>query len=188
MAIYKDVDSQQNYNCGCSSLNTAHIVFPDLKAHLIFWLIFIVGLVLDLYTKKTVFEWLSDTGSVSIVGDFLRFIIAENTGAAFGIAAGKRLLLVSTSVLALAGVIGVFLFGHIKPRVVQVALGLFAAGVSGNLYDRLFNDGMVRDFIDVTYRPNTHWPAFNIADSMLCISVGLLIISTLRTPPKQHAD
>jgi signal peptidase II len=50
-------------------------------------------------------------------------------------------------------------------------------GVGGNLYDRLFNDGRVRDFIDVNlYVNNYHWPTFNIADSLLCIGVGLCLL------------
>jgi signal peptidase II len=55
------------------------------------------------------------------------------------------------------------------------------------LYDRLFNDGQVRDFIDVYYR-SYHWHTFNVADSLLCIGVGLLIISTLliEKPARRH--
>ena len=178
--LNKQQNSRPDSNCG--------LVFPDLKAHLIFWLISICGLLLDLYSKKIIFQRLSVSGSFNIIDGILRFVTAENTGAAFGIAAGKRFLLVATSAIALAGVIAVFIFGHIRQRLVQVALALFAAGVTGNLYDRIFNDGRVRDFIDVVYWPGVHWPAFNLADSMLCISVFLLIISTLRTPQNQKAD
>jgi signal peptidase II len=178
--LNKQLNSAPDSNCD--------LVFPDYKAHLIFWLIFISGLFLDLYSKKIIFQRLSNDSSFDIIDGILRFVTAENTGAAFGIAAGKRFLLVGTSVIALVGVIAVFIFGHIRQRLVQVALGLFAAGVTGNLYDRIFNDGRVRDFIDVVYWPGVHWPAFNIADSMLCISVGLLIISSLRTHPESRSD
>lgn len=175
--LNKELNSIPDSNC--------RLVFPDLKANLIFWAIFICGLLLDLYSKKIIFCWLREAGSFSIINGFLSFVMAENTGAAFGIASGKRFLLVTTSAIALVGVIAVFIFGNIRQRLVQVALALFAAGVAGNLYDRIFNDGRVRDFIDVVYWPGIHWPAFNLADSMLCISVFLLIISTLRTHSKQ---
>ena len=66
----------------------------------------------------------------------------------------------------------------------QISLGLITAGVVGNLYDRLFNEGRVRDFIDV-YRGHWHWPAFNVADSLLCIGVGLIIIGMLTYPSCQ---
>jgi len=84
-------------------------------------------------------------------------------------------------VLALIVILGVFFFGRAQQRSVQVALGLFAAGVSGNLWDRLFNNGQVRDFIDVVYWPGRHWHTFNMADAMLCVAVGLLILATLVT-------
>ena len=182
--LNKEKNIERNSSLGLDFLKPGRIVFPDMRGHLIFWLIFVFGLFLDLWSKRFIFEYLSRTGPISVIAGVFNLVIAENTGAAFGIAAGKRLLLVSTSVIALFGVVGIFLFGGIRQRLVQVALGLFAAGVAGNLYDRIFNDGRVRDFIDIIYWPGVHWPAFNIADSMLCISVGLLIISTLRTGPK----
>jgi signal peptidase II len=184
--LSKDPDEKP---CCCQAfLKSGCLSLPDTKAHFIFWFIFVFGLLLDLWSKKAVFSWLSDNGSFTIIDGFLKIVTAENIGAAFGIAAGKRFLLVATSIIALVGVVAVFLFGTSKQRLVQTALALFAAGVSGNLYDRLFNDGRVRDFIDVVYWPGRHWPAFNLADSMLCISVGLLIISTLRTPKQPHAE
>jgi len=77
-------------------------------------------------------------------------------------------------------VLAIFLLSTTERKLVPIALGLFAAGVCGNLWDRIFNDGSVRDFIDVYYR-QYHWPAFNIADIMLCVAVGLLIVSTVFT-------
>ncbi len=152
-------------------------VLPDLSAHLIFWPLLIGGVALDLWSKRAVFDWLEGRGSVSIIDGFLRFVAAVNDGAAFGLFAGHPSWLVAVSVLALMVIFAVFLFGGVRQRLVQVALGLFAAGVCGNLYDRIFNDGLVRDFIDITIWSGRHWPAFNVADSMLCIAVGLGIIS-----------
>jgi len=110
----------------------------------------------------------------------------RNAGAAFGIAAGQRFLLISVSVIALIVIFGIFLYSANERRLIHVALGIFAAGVCGNLYDRLFNDGMVRDFIDIVYWPGRHWPAFNIADSLLCIGVGLMILSVLTDKSAQE--
>lgn len=159
------------------------ITLPGLAAQLIFWTIVATGLALDLWTKSAVFEWLRGQGraSVSIIDGFLQLVVAENAGAAFGIAAGQRYLLVGVSVVALIIILAIFLLSGTERKLVHVALGLFTAGVCGNLWDRIFNDGLVRDFIDVVYWPGRHWPAFNVADSMLCIAVGLLIISTFST-------
>jgi signal peptidase II len=151
---------------------------PDCKTHLIFWPIFILGLTLDLWSKSAVFEWLRQKpGSTAVLIDgLLRLVMVRNAGATFGIAAGQRSLFVAMSFIALVIIFAIFLFGRVRQRLPHVALGLFAAGNCGNLYDRIFNNGLVRDFIDVVYWPGSHWPAFNLADSMLCIGVGLVII------------
>jgi signal peptidase II len=107
----------------------------------------------------------------------LQLVARVNRGAAFGIASGQTHLLIAISAVALVIIFTIFLFSGTRQRSVHIALGLFAAGVCGNLYDRVFHNGFVRDFIDVVYWPGKRWPAFNVADSMLCIGVGLLIIS-----------
>ncbi len=158
-----------------SSVSNA-VKLPCIKAHLIFWLTIIAGVTLDLWTKAAVFKWLHPSETFSVIDNFLQFVVAINDGAAFGLASGQRFLLVAVSVISLIAIIGVFLFGKIQNKLVYIALALFAGGVCGNLYDRIFNDGFVRDFIDVYYKGH-HWPAFNVADSILCIGVALLIIS-----------
>ena len=154
---------------------------PTPKAHLFFWPLITVGVALDLWTKEAVFSWLSTIpdNEFTIVKGFVTFVMRENSGAAFSIAAGQTAALIIISVIALAVVVAIFLFGGIGQRVTQIALALFTAGIIGNLYDRIFNSGFVRDFIDVVYWPGKHWPAFNVADSMLCIAVGLLLVSNI---------
>ena len=156
---------------------------PDLIGHLIFWPILLSGLLADLWTKRAVFSWLEHKlgQSVEIVDGILAFRLALNTGAAFGIASGHLPFLVGVSAIALLVILGVFFLGAGRQRVIQIALGFFAAGVSGNLWDRLFNGGRVRDFIDVVYWPGRHWHTFNVADSMLCAAVALLFVATLLT-------
>lgn len=156
------------------------IAFPPLKAHLIFWILAVSGTALDVWSKKAVFDWLEHqpNNRVSLINGFLEFIMALNNGAAFGLFAGKPYLLAAVSIIALLIIISIFLFSGTEIKLVHAALGLFAAGVCGNLYDRLFNEGMVRDFIDVVYWPGKHWPAFNAADSLLCIGIGLMLIAS----------
>jgi signal peptidase II len=160
-----------------------NIELPDRVGHLIFWPVLLLGLLADLWTKRAVFTWLEHKlgQSVEIVDGILTFRMALNTGAAFGIASGRLVFLVGVSVIALLIIFGVFFFGTARQRIVQLSLGLFAAGVSGNLWDRLFNGGQVRDFIDVVYWPGHHWHTFNVADSMLCVAVVLLVVATLLT-------
>lgn len=164
---------------------------PGLKAHIIFWSLAVFGTALDLWTKSAVFGWLQQPDDrFPIIDGFLYLVTALNKGGAFGIAFGQRYLLVAVSAIALIVILAVFLFSGVQKKLVQIALGLFAAGICGNLYDRIFNNGQVRDFIDVVVWPDRHWPAFNIADSMLCIAVGLLILSNLFTerPSRKRAQ
>jgi signal peptidase II len=171
----KEIDAQPE--CILSSPKSNHIAFAPASAHVVFWFIFVVGLLLDLWSKAAVFEWLGDDNRIyPVIDGFLRIVTAVNAGAAFGIAAGMTSLLIGVSIVALIVVLAVFIVSGREDRITHVALGLFAAGVAGNLYDRMFNDGLVRDFIDVTYWPGKHWPAFNVADSMLCVAVALLVI------------
>jgi signal peptidase II len=179
----KKEESSTRPSLGRVFLKHLYLALPDLRAHLIFWPLVVVGIALDLWSKSAVFDWLEHHGSVSIIDGFLRLVMAVNDGAAFGLFAGYPGGLIVVSCVALAVIFAGFLFGGNKQRLVHVALGLFAAGVCGNLYDRIFNDGLVRDFIDVYYRQH-HWPAFNVADSLLCIAVGLGVISCFQNPKR----
>ena len=160
--------------------------FPALGDHLIYWPIVIIGAALDLWSKSAVFNWLKTKPNqeVTLIDGLLKFVIGYNRGAAFGIAQGKTTMLVTISVIALIAVVIIFLRGRLYGKLMQIALGLFTAGIIGNLFDRAFNDGFVRDFIDVYWRTH-HWPTFNVADSMLCIAVGLIIIANFTSPSSQ---
>jgi signal peptidase II len=156
---------------------------PDLKAHLIFWPLLAAGVALDLWTKKIAFDYVErqPAESIAVIDGLLHLVARLNTGAAFGIATGQTHVLIAISAVALIIISAIFLLSGTRQRLVQIALGLFAAGVCGNLYDRVFHNGAVRDFIDVVYWPGKHWPAFNVADSMLCAGVGMLILSNFLT-------
>ncbi len=153
---------------------------PASKAHLLFWPVFFVGLISDLWTKSAVFNWLDSQfpPNCSIINGFFRLILVENSGAAWGIAAGKTLPLIIISLIAMVVVFAVFIFARKPHGLVVFSLAFLAAGILGNLYDRVFNDGKVRDFLDFYYK-DWHFPAFNVADSMLTVAVFLLILTTV---------
>jgi signal peptidase II len=166
---------------GCS-LSRLRAALPDRTGHLIFWPVALLGVAADLWTKAAVFSAVEFGEIKTIIDGWLTFRPVLNDGAAFGIAAGRQPLLVGVSLVALVALVGVFLVGGLRRRITQLALGLFVAGVCGNLWDRLFNGGHVRDFIDVVYWPGRHWNTFNVADALLCVAVGLLALASFLTP------
>ncbi len=183
----KTKESCDQPDFGRFSIERIGALLPDAGSHFIFWFLTAGGLSLDLWSKKAAFARLKPGEMLPVIDGFLQLVRAENDGAAFGLFAGKAFLLTAVSVVAMVAILGVFLFGGNRQKLVNVALGLFAAGVCGNLYDRAFNGGLVRDFVDVYYRGH-HWHTFNVADALLCIGVGLLIISTflIEQPAQKH--
>lgn len=105
---------------------------------------------------------------------YLRY--AENTGAAFSFMSGRTGLL---SIISILAAIGMFWWWYRIPaeeKWGRTALAMIIAGAIGNLIDRV-RLGYVVDFFD-TYIFGYDYPVFNIADSLICIGVGILLIRT----------
>lgn len=155
----------------------------------LFWPVAVAGAALDLWSKKAVFNWLQGEPVQQwvLIRGFLNFIVRENEGAAFSIFRGWTGFLLLIAIAALAAEIAIFFSGAIRHKLIMFAMGCTAGGIAGNLYDRLFNEGRVRDFIDV-YVGTHHWPTFNVADSLLCIGVGLILLSNLTSSTAQKPD
>ena len=119
--------------------------------------------------------------SVPILPGFFNLTYIRNTGAAWGMFSGQNLAL---SLLAMAMLLALVLFRRklLPPgRLHRVALGLLCGGIVGNLFDRLRLDYVV-DFLDFHFR-GSHFPAFNVADSAICIGVGIYMLGTFLAKP-----
>jgi signal peptidase II len=134
---------------------------------------------LDQLSKWAVLHFLYDGEQRVIVPGFFNLVLWVNTGAAWSMFHNRNELLAVVSLVAL-----LFLFlgrHHFDPHTLggQVALGLIFGGILGNLTDRL-RIGHVVDFLYfyVIRRNGTEagFPAFNVADSAICIGVGLLFL------------
>ncbi|SNR64790.1 signal peptidase II Aspartic peptidase. MEROPS family A08 [Methylobacillus rhizosphaerae] len=139
-----------------------------------------VVVALDLYSKHLVtkaFEY-AEHLPVTTFFDLVRY---HNEGAAFSFLAGaggwQRVFF---SVIALiASVIIIRLMKlHPQKSLFCVGLALILGGALGNLYDRL-TLGYVVDFLFFHYQ-EYYWPAFNVADSAICVGVALLILDSFR--------
>jgi len=133
---------------------------------------------LDQLTKFWVVQRIDPDLPVVVVKDLFRLVNWGNSGAAWGMFQNSNLILAAISAVTLV-VICIFRRSfqmHLLGS--KIALGLIAGGIIGNVVDRL-RYGHVVDFLDFSFRGH-HWPAFNVADSAICVGVGLYLIVTWR--------
>jgi len=142
-------------------------------------LIALAVLALDQATKLLVLHLLGPTQERVVVDGFFRFVHWGNTGAAWSLFRDRNDLLAIVSILAL---LGLFLWRrhfHIQSAPGQISLGLIFGGIAGNLIDRLHNHEVIdflRFYLNRRGGEEIGFPAFNLADSAICVGVGLLIL------------
>ena len=125
-------------------------------------------------TKIIVDHTLSLGASYAIIDNFFYFTYAHNTGAAWGMLAGKISLFLIVSIIAAVGIIYYFMKSESYQKLTRFGLVLVFGGLIGNLIDRLAF-GYVRDFIDfIIFGYN--FPIFNVADMAITIGMALVIL------------
>ena len=137
----------------------------------------VLVILLDQASKYWAFRTLIPYQPEAII-PMVNFTLAYNTGAAFSFLSGtgdwhRWLFLSFSGVMSVVLVIWIIRLPR-TARLQLVALSLILAGAVGNLIDRILL-GHVIDFIDVYYA-RYHWPAFNIADSAICLGAFLLMV------------
>jgi signal peptidase II len=142
---------------------------------------------LDSLTKWTVATRIELHQSISVIPNLFSLVHVRNTGAAFGIGANadSRVvpLLLNSGAIAVFCIVVIYAFRTaVSDRLLQTGLHLILGGAIGNLVDR-FRFGYVVDFLDFYVRDH-HWPAFNVADSAICVGIGLLFFD-MRKKPQQ---
>lgn len=143
-----------------------------------FFLIAITVFIIDQITKYFAVKYLVFGNPVHIIDGFFDFSLAYNPGAAFGIFANQRLLFFVFTAISIA-VIFYITVTHTRGKTsLNLLIGAILGGILGNLIDRI-RLGYVVDFIDF-YIKDYHWPTFNIADSSICIGIGILAIFILK--------
>ncbi len=157
-------------------------------------------LVLDQLTKWWVLENIVYGHGIAVIPGFFDLVHVRNTGAAFGLFANansvwREPFFYLISAVALAVIYSVVRSLQSNERLLAVVLSLVLGGVLGNLVDRI-RFGYVIDFLSVHWRHQVvewglwghhwslplEWPAFNIADSAITVSMILLAAYFIRTP------
>jgi signal peptidase II len=139
----------------------------------------------DLYTKHLVqnsFVY----GDMLTITSFFDLVRYHNQGSAFGFLADaggwQKLFFNGVSVLAIM-VISYLIRKHSTEKLFCLGLALVLGGAIGNFYDRI-TLGYVVDFLNFHYH-NIYWPAFNVADSAICVGVACLLLDSFKKAPQK---
>lgn len=134
--------------------------------------------VLDQLTKAWLVSFLAPGERVQVLGDYLRLVHSQNSGALFGLFRDQAIVFAIVSV----GVVGAIVWFHRssgRNTLLSVALGLLLGGALGNMADR-FRLGYVVDFVDLGIG-GFRWYTFNVADSAISGAILLLLASAFVT-------
>lgn len=138
------------------------------------------AVVADQVTKHVVTSTLGLDDSVHVLGP-LSIHHVQNSGIAFGLFGSATSVVTIVTAAAVVWMLAFFARSGARHPVLPAALGLLVGGSVSNLVDRI-RLGHVTDFIDFRY-----WPAFNLADTFICIGVAILLVALMladRTPPR----
>ena len=132
--------------------------------------------VLDRITKMWVEQNIPLHEGRQVVGDYVRIVHTQNTGAAFGLLPERTTLLSILSVVAVLAIVYYYRqFANSSP-LVTATLGMQLGGAFGNLFDRV-RQGYVVDFVDVGIPGGLRFWAFNVADSSIVL--GIIFVTLL---------
>ncbi len=139
---------------------------------------------LDQWTKQLVRDGFALGESRPVVAGFASLTYLRNTGAAWGMLGGQNTWLIVVSVVML-GLMVCFRRAFLSDTPShRLALGFMIGGIVGNLFDRV-RLGYVTDFLDF-HVAGRHWPAFNIADSAICIGVTIYLAASFRSEASER--
>ena len=136
-----------------------------------FWIIVVLGVIVDQVVKAAVRATLSVGESAPFVPGVIELRHVENTGAAFGMGAGAGVAFVVIAAVVLVASL-MFVWRKRIPMQLAVSIGLVASGGVGNMVDRVIA-GSVTDFLCTTF---VSFPVFNVADIMVTCGVAVSLV------------
>ncbi|MHB8058385.1 MAG: signal peptidase II [Desulfuromonadaceae bacterium] len=148
-----------------------------MKPWTLFSAIAVIGIIIDQITKIAIDRSMQLYDSVRIIENFFHITYVRNRGAAFSFlsdASWRLPFFITVSIIAVLVILIAFRKLRDDQKLAHVSLAMIFSGAIGNLIDRV-RLGEVIDFIDVHWYRH-HWPAFNVADSLICVGVFLLAI------------
>ncbi|MDR2075100.1 MAG: signal peptidase II [Holosporales bacterium] len=130
--------------------------------------------IFDQAAKFSVLAFLTPNSVINVFTGF-NIVLVFNKGTSFGLFMPGIGMIITLTIICLAFLI--YMFFKLNNFSERILCSLVIGGAIGNLLDR-FLHGAVVDFIDVYYK-DWHWPAFNVADSFISVSIVCLVIFNL---------
>jgi len=146
---------------------------------MVYWAIVVAVVSADQLTKSWVLSFFQLYESKEIIGGLFNLVYVTNAGAAFSMLADvespwRHYFFLGVGITAIIVLTIAWFRIREENKLYGVALAFICGGAVGNLIDRV-QFGSVVDFLDF-YLGSYHWPAFNIADSAICIGAGLYLV------------
>jgi signal peptidase II len=136
---------------------------------------------LDQLTKWLVLRFISPEEPRVVIANFFHLVHVTNTGAAFGSFKNNNAFFIVLSSAALIFVLVLLFRHHARGVWRDLALSLLLAGILGNLTDRFLHGHVIDFLLFDLHIPFAHpWPAFNVADSCICIAVACFVVQSFR--------
>jgi signal peptidase II len=144
--------------------------------------------VLDQLSKAAVLAFFAGRpfGAREPITSFFNLVLTYNRGISFGLfngGAGVSAVIFSVAAAAIVLVL-IYWLSRAESPLLAVAIGLIIGGAVGNVIDRL-RHGAVIDFLDF-HIGSLHWPAFNLADSAICVGVAAMLLEGLVLHREAH--
>ncbi len=132
----------------------------------------IIGI--DQLTKYYIVSHFSLGDTTDFIKGLIDIYYIHNRGAAWGMLSGHTWILLTVTVIVMAGCVFFLFKNGVKSKLMLWAMVSVISGGIGNLIDRVFRDGNVVDFLHFEFWPE--FPVFNVADCAIVIGAGLLIL------------
>lgn len=139
----------------------------------------VIVVLLDQLSKYWMLHQVLVEKSIIEVFPCFNLVKAWNTGVSFSMfndGGTLGIVILSTLALVIVAFLLKWLYGETNCWV-RVSLGMIIGGAIGNVIDRI-SYGAVFDFLDFYWR-DAHWPAFNVADSFICVGAMIIIIYSI---------
>lgn len=138
-------------------------------------IVMVLTLIIDQIIKLIVRLNMNIYDSIKVIDNFFNITYIHNNGAAWGILAGNRIILIIGSIIVMVIIYLTFVRNAVLTKCQEMIYGILFGGILGNLFDRILY-GYVIDYLDFNVF-GYNFPVFNFAD--ICIVISMFIITLI---------